>query len=100
MKAKELILTLTASDLFKFIITVSTAFYIPIAIIFGLLALGGIVPATLNETQYTGIKGLLISIVMAPIIIAIIAISHWVVLAIGLKLSQFWFRNIKKYKLN
>jgi hypothetical protein len=81
-------LSFTSKSLFKLILICSTGFYVPVALLMGVLAWLDIVPATLNEQQYTGFKGFAIYIAFIPVFILILAVSHWVMLAIGLKLFK------------
>ncbi|MCG8307492.1 MAG: hypothetical protein MI975_08880 [Cytophagales bacterium] len=98
MKASELVMKLSTGQLFKFILISCTAFYIPVAIISGILALFEVVPANLNDKEFTGVMGFIISILTAPIFIAILTIAHWIVLAIGLKLARVWFKKFSRNK--
>src|SRR5690606_4578312 len=85
--------------LFKLILFCSVGFYVPLAILMGLLAVFEIVPVTMNNQQYIGFKGLIISILFTPVFIMILTLSHWVFLAIGLKLAKvgyFLFYKIKR----
>jgi hypothetical protein len=94
----DFIKNLTSKNLFKIILWGSAGFYIPVAIISGLLALFDIVPANLNDQQYNGIKGLIIPILTAPIFTLLLAIAQWVVLAIGLKVVKWGMKFFSKTK--
>lgn len=78
-------LSLNSKSLFKLILICSTGFYIPVALLMGVLAWLDIIPVTMNEQQYTGFKGFAISIGFIPVFIIILTLAHWVMLAIGLK---------------
>jgi len=91
MHTKELIKTISAKALFKFIAICCIAFYIPVAIIMAFLALAGIVPSNLNGQEFTGLVGFIIPVLTSPIFILILTIAHWIVLAIGLVITRFWF---------
>ena len=58
----------------------------------GVLAWLDIVPATLNEQQYTGFKGFVIYVAFIPVFVMILTLSHWVMLALGLKLVKAGIR--------
>jgi hypothetical protein len=93
MKIPDLIKKLSSKDLFKILLWGSVGFYIPVSIISGLLALFDVVPTNLNGQQYTGIKGLLVPVVSAPIFVILLAAAQWVILALGLKIVQ-WGLNL------
>lgn len=85
LKRMRALLSLNSKSLFKLVLICSTGFYVPVALLMGVLAWLDIVPATLNEQQYTGFRGFAVYIGFIPVFILILTLSHWVMLAIGLK---------------
>lgn len=83
-------------DLFKLLMVGYSGITIPVSIVSGILALFEIVPATLNQQKYVGIKGFVIAILTAPIYILLMAIATWLFLAIGLWLANFGVRIFKQ----
>ena len=96
MIVPDLINNLSSRDLFKILLWGSIGFYIPISIIGGLLALFDIVPANLNGQQYSGIKGLLIPILSAPIFVILLVAAQWVILTLGFKVVQWLVKLFQK----
>jgi hypothetical protein len=80
---------LDSEALFKIIFCCTLGFFIPVAILFGILALFDIVPANLNDKQYSGIWGMVIFIFVSPIYFFIITVVQWIFLAIGLKIVKW-----------
>jgi hypothetical protein len=91
----DLLNSLTAKVLFKVVLCCTAGFFIPISILLGILALQGIVPANLNDKQYVGVAGFMISMLMAPIFIFLLAIMQWAILVIGLQVVKIALRFVR-----
>lgn len=100
MRIMDLIKGFTSKDLFKILLWGSLGFYIPISIISGLLALFDVVPANLNGQHYSGLKGLVIPILTAPIFVLLLVTAQWAILAIGLKIVKWIANFFTKSKAN
>ena len=82
------ILKFNSRLLFKLLMYCSAGFCIPISLLIALLALFDVVPATLNDKPYYGLKGFLISIFFAPMFVLLTCCTLWLMLGFGLKVSK------------
>ena len=89
MNVKE-ILSLKSKNLFKILLLGSAGIYVPLGIIASLLAGFDIVPANLNDVEYSGFKGFIIQILFIPFLILIMTLSQALILILGLKTVKFF----------
>ena len=92
MKSKELIRSLSLSDILKVSIFSSLGFCVFFFVLGSILILmGASAPVTLNESEISGLKGFLILLATLPLYVVLIFLMQVMILGLGLWISKRLF---------
>lgn len=79
-----------AGSLFKLVFLTSSAIFMPMIILFGVLALFGAKTVTFSGEPVTGIMGLVTSLIMAPFFTLLFAVFLWVGAYLGIRIFGYF----------
>ena len=89
MKTLDYINKFGIKDFLKISLISSIGFYFPLFILGAILSFFGYDTVTLNDSEVTGFKSLIVYIIAAPISISIFAMIHFCILSIGFFIMKF-----------